>query len=139
MKSNFYNTKIPIFSFSGLYGLVNNAGICVCGEFEWLTWKQIQRQVEVNLLGTMRVTKYCMPLLKPTQGNSFLIWIEFTIEMSFFDKYNIVLEFKLYRNQRPKDVSILYFFLIKDIKDNIAQYSENNGMHKKAYFYLFLY
>lgn len=52
----------------GLYGLVNNAGICVCGEFEWLTWKQIQHQVEVNLLGTMRVTKYCMPLIKATQG-----------------------------------------------------------------------
>ena len=73
MKSNFYNTKILFFSFSGLYGLVNNAGICVCGEFEWLTWKQIQRQVEVNLLGTMRVTKYCMPLLKPTQGNVYFI------------------------------------------------------------------
>ena len=65
-----YIPYVSIFNFSGLYGLVNNAGICVCGEFEWLTWKQIQRQVEVNLLGTMRVTKYCMPLLKPTQGKS---------------------------------------------------------------------
>ena len=59
------------FLIAGLYGLVNNAGICVCGEFEWLTWKQIQRQVEVNLLGTMRVTKYCMPLLKSGQGKIF--------------------------------------------------------------------
>ena len=71
-------TKIQMHSiyFSGLYGLVNNAGICVCGEFEWLTWKQIQRQVEVNLLGTMRVTKYCMPLLKPTQGNDKYEYVE---------------------------------------------------------------
>ena len=66
--------------FSGLYGLVNNAGICVCGEFEWLTWKQIQRQVEVNLLGTMRVTKYCMPLLKSGQGKVF----EFSKHCSYF-------------------------------------------------------
>ena len=72
MEQIFRNTIIISYNFllyvSGLYGLVNNAGICVCGEFEWLTWKQIQHQVEVNLLGTMRVTKYCMPLLKATQG-----------------------------------------------------------------------
>lgn len=52
----------------GLYGLVNNAGVCVCGEFEWQTWTQIQQQVDVNLLGTLRVTKQCLPLLKAGQG-----------------------------------------------------------------------
>ena len=75
MKITWFNqgqTNLNLFCLiSGLYGLVNNAGICVCGEFEWLTWKQIQRQVEVNLLGTMRVTKYCMPLLKSGQGKVF--------------------------------------------------------------------
>ena len=53
---------------SGLYGLVNNAGVCVCGEYEWQTWSQIQKQVEVNVLGTLRVTKSCIPLLKAGQG-----------------------------------------------------------------------
>ena len=74
-------TNMKLFCLiAGLYGLVNNAGICVCGEFEWLTWKQIQRQVEVNLLGTMRVTKYCMPLLKSGQGKEF----EFLKHCSYF-------------------------------------------------------
>jgi len=52
----------------GLYAVVNNAGVCVCGEFDWQTWAQIQGQVEVNLLGTMRVIKNCLPLLKTGQG-----------------------------------------------------------------------
>ena len=59
--------------------------------------------------------------------------------MSFFDKYKMVLEFKLDRNQIPKNFSILYFFLIKDIKNNVVQYSENNGMHKKAYFFISIF
>lgn len=52
----------------GLYGVVNNAGVCVCGEFEWQTWDQISKQIEVNLLGSMRVIKKCLPLLKAGQG-----------------------------------------------------------------------
>jgi len=52
----------------GLYAVVNNAGVCVCGEFDWQTWSQIQSQVEVNVVGTMRVIKHCLPLLKSTQG-----------------------------------------------------------------------
>jgi len=52
----------------GLYAVINNAGVCVCGEFDWQTWNQIQSQVEVNILGTMRVIKRCLPLLKAGQG-----------------------------------------------------------------------
>jgi len=49
---------------AGLYAVVNNAGVCVCGEFDWQTWGQVQSQVETNLLGTLRVTKLSLPLLK---------------------------------------------------------------------------
>jgi 3-hydroxybutyrate dehydrogenase len=66
----------------GLYAVVNNAGVCVCGEFDWQTWgqvggrgvarwrksHQVERQVEVNLLGSLRVTKLCLPLLKRCLG-----------------------------------------------------------------------
>jgi 3-hydroxybutyrate dehydrogenase len=52
----------------GLYAVVNNAGVCVCGEFDWQTWPQIYSQMEVNLVGTMRVVKKCLPLLKNAQG-----------------------------------------------------------------------
>jgi NAD(P)-dependent dehydrogenase (short-subunit alcohol dehydrogenase family) len=68
-----YNYQYIIYKYcflflTGLYALINNAGICVCGEFEWQTWSQIQKQVEVNILGTLRVTKQCIPLLKAGQG-----------------------------------------------------------------------
>ena len=96
----------------GIYAVVNNAGVsikiflfmilcwffpsqvCVCGEFDWQTWDQVEKQVrelkrkkfqllntfwsipyfaslsffpikvEVNLLGSLRVTKLSLPLLK---------------------------------------------------------------------------
>jgi len=48
----------------GLYALINNAGICVCGEFEWQTWRQVENQINVNVLGTLRVTKAFLQLLK---------------------------------------------------------------------------
>ncbi|KAG8195492.1 hypothetical protein JTE90_010796 [Oedothorax gibbosus] len=51
-----------------LWALVNNAGVCVCGFFEWQTWLQCERQVQVNLLGTMRITKACLPLLRKMKG-----------------------------------------------------------------------
>ena len=51
-------------SFAGLFALINNAGVCVCGEFDWQTWTQIEDQVNVNILGTLRVTKLFLPLLK---------------------------------------------------------------------------
>jgi len=52
----------------GLYGLINNAGVCVCGEFDWQTIAQMETQVDVNLMGPLRVTKQCLPLLKAGQG-----------------------------------------------------------------------
>ena len=60
--------------------MVNNAGVCVCGEFEWQTWSQMEQQVNVNLLGALRVTKYCLPLLKAGQGNKCIVTtLDFTI------------------------------------------------------------
>jgi len=52
----------------GLYALINNAGVCVCGEFDWQTWGHIQKQIDVNFVGTLRVTKFCLPLLKAGEG-----------------------------------------------------------------------
>ena len=56
--------SLYIFSIAGLYALINNAGVCVCGEFDWQTWNHIESQVNVNILGTLRVIKAFLPLLK---------------------------------------------------------------------------
>jgi len=52
----------------GLWAVINNAGVCVCGEFDWQTMGQIEKQVQVNVVGTLRVTKMFLPLLKRGQG-----------------------------------------------------------------------
>lgn len=44
--------------------LVNNAGVMCFGEFEWQTWSQIEMQINVNLLGSMRLTKELIPLVR---------------------------------------------------------------------------
>ncbi|CAG2116354.1 unnamed protein product, partial [Medioppia subpectinata] len=38
------------------------------GEFDWLSWDQIQRQIDINLLGTMRVIKTLLPLIIQSKG-----------------------------------------------------------------------
>lgn len=52
----------------GLWGLVNNAGVCVLGEFEWMTPEQVERTMAVNLLGTLRLTKSCLPFIRRSKG-----------------------------------------------------------------------
>jgi hypothetical protein len=49
-KHPFPDFVILSLSFAGLYALINNAGVCVCGEFDWQTWDQINSQVEVSAL-----------------------------------------------------------------------------------------
>ncbi|CAK9813909.1 Estradiol 17-beta-dehydrogenase 2 [Anthophora quadrimaculata] len=44
--------------------LVNNAAKMIFGEFEWQTDEQLRNQVEVNLLGTMRITRELMPMIR---------------------------------------------------------------------------
>ena len=69
LKLTFTQDNLPAGE-EGLYAVVNNAGVAVCGEFDWQTWEQVERQVQVNLLGCLRVTKLCLPLLKKCGGGA---------------------------------------------------------------------
>ncbi|KAF4532258.1 hypothetical protein B566_EDAN004345 [Ephemera danica] len=59
---------LDITSNESLTALVNNAGVMVFGEFDWQTENQMSHQIEVNILGTMRMTRAFIPLLRPYQG-----------------------------------------------------------------------
>src|SRR5262249_32899066 len=48
----------------GIYGLVNNAGIGLRGYFEDLSEEEIQRVFEVNVFGTMAVTRAVLPHMR---------------------------------------------------------------------------
>ncbi|GLV40225.1 shroud [Carabus blaptoides fortunei] len=54
--------------YSELFALINNAGILVFGEFEWNTEKQIMKIFDINVIGTMNLTKALLPMLRKYSG-----------------------------------------------------------------------
>ncbi|XP_029473037.1 D-beta-hydroxybutyrate dehydrogenase, mitochondrial [Rhinatrema bivittatum] len=52
----------------GLWGLVNNAGISTFGEVEFTSMETYKEVAEVNLWGTIRVTKASLPLIRRAKG-----------------------------------------------------------------------
>lgn len=54
---------------TGLFGLVNNAGVAgIIGPTPWLTWEDFHQVLNVNTLGPIRVTLALLPLLQQAQG-----------------------------------------------------------------------
>uniref|UniRef100_A0A1I7SJA4 D-beta-hydroxybutyrate dehydrogenase, mitochondrial n=2 Tax=Bursaphelenchus xylophilus TaxID=6326 RepID=A0A1I7SJA4_BURXY len=52
-----------------LWALVNNAGFCaIYGPNDWVTMDEYKTSIEINLLGTIRMTKTFTPLLKRSRG-----------------------------------------------------------------------
>ncbi|XP_054627432.1 11-beta-hydroxysteroid dehydrogenase type 2 [Dunckerocampus dactyliophorus] len=55
--------------FKGLWGLVNNAGVCVnFGDIELSLMSNFRGCMEVNFFGTLNVTKSFLPLLRQAKG-----------------------------------------------------------------------
>ncbi|XP_073434800.1 D-beta-hydroxybutyrate dehydrogenase, mitochondrial-like isoform X1 [Dendrobates tinctorius] len=52
----------------GLWGLVNNAGIATFGDVEFTSLDTYKEVAEVNLWGTIRVTKAFLPLVRESKG-----------------------------------------------------------------------
>jgi NAD(P)-dependent dehydrogenase (short-subunit alcohol dehydrogenase family) len=53
----------------GLYGLVNNAGILINpGPTEWTPLRAYKQMFDVNVIGTVSLTKACLPLIRKSQG-----------------------------------------------------------------------
>jgi NAD(P)-dependent dehydrogenase (short-subunit alcohol dehydrogenase family) len=53
---------------TGLWGLFNNAGISVNGPIEFLEPDDLRRQLEVNVVGQVAVTRAFLPLLRRARG-----------------------------------------------------------------------
>ncbi|EFX74132.1 hypothetical protein DAPPUDRAFT_200252 [Daphnia pulex] len=51
-----------------LWAVVNNAGVACSSEIEWCPINIFENMLEVNTLGTVRVTKAFLPLLRESQG-----------------------------------------------------------------------
>jgi len=53
---------------AGLAGLVNNAGISINGPLEYLTSEDLRKQLDVNVVGQMAVTRAFLPLIRKAKG-----------------------------------------------------------------------
>ncbi len=53
-----------MFDVVGLWGVVNNAGLNIIGEIELMPMEQFERVCDINIMGMVRVTKACLPLLR---------------------------------------------------------------------------
>lgn len=53
---------------NGLWGLVNNAGVLHPGPIEWQSLEEMQTVMNVNLWGSVNVTKKFLPFIKKAQG-----------------------------------------------------------------------
>ncbi len=53
---------------TGLWGLVNNAGISLAGPIELLPLADVRTQFEVNVIGVLAVTQTFLPLLRKRRG-----------------------------------------------------------------------
>jgi NAD(P)-dependent dehydrogenase (short-subunit alcohol dehydrogenase family) len=61
-------TDPPPLELDGLDGLVNNAGIAVAGPLEFLPPDELRRQLEVNVVGQLRMTQMLLPALRAARG-----------------------------------------------------------------------
>jgi NAD(P)-dependent dehydrogenase (short-subunit alcohol dehydrogenase family) len=61
-------TDPPEIEVDELHGLVNNAGVAVAGPLEFLPPDELRRQLEVNVVGQLRVTQLVLPALRRVRG-----------------------------------------------------------------------
>jgi NAD(P)-dependent dehydrogenase (short-subunit alcohol dehydrogenase family) len=61
-------TEPPDLGIDELDGLVNNAGIAVAGPLEFLTADELRRQLEVNVVGQLRIVQMLLPALRACRG-----------------------------------------------------------------------
>lgn len=52
----------------GLWGLVNNAGVCYFAELEMTSDKLFKKVLDINLFGAVRITKSLLPLIRKAKG-----------------------------------------------------------------------
>jgi NAD(P)-dependent dehydrogenase (short-subunit alcohol dehydrogenase family) len=48
--------------------VVNNAGVSALSEIDMLPNAEFQKMMDVNVMGTVKVTKLCLPLLRQSKG-----------------------------------------------------------------------
>lgn len=53
---------------NGLFGLINNAGICLPGNIEWLPSEAYKQTMDINFHAPVNLTYHLLPLIKKAKG-----------------------------------------------------------------------
>lgn len=69
-RSHVFDIVYPLNHGSGLWAVVNNAGISQWAEIEWSTIKDFSYMVDINLFGSIRTTLAFLPLVRASKGPS---------------------------------------------------------------------
>jgi NAD(P)-dependent dehydrogenase (short-subunit alcohol dehydrogenase family) len=69
---DFMGRRLAVKSSGRIDVLVNNAGYALMGSLEDLSMKEIQDQLETNLLGAIRVTQQVLPVMR-AQGSGIIV------------------------------------------------------------------
>lgn len=69
---DFMSRRLAVKSSGRIDVLVNNAGYALMGSLEDLSMKEIQDQLETNLLGAIRVTQQVLPVMR-AQGSGIIV------------------------------------------------------------------
>lgn len=67
------NTVSHTLGNKKLWAVVNNAGIAASGEVEWVGSSVCQENIEINTIGTYRVTRAFLPLLRRSGGRLVIV------------------------------------------------------------------
>lgn len=78
--------------------LINNAGVCIAGEFDLFTWPHIEQVLNVNINGTIRTVKLFLDLVTRHQSRILIVgsvnglfaypgWLEFLILINAVTNY----------------------------------------------------
>lgn len=70
--------RIRISFSEVLWGLVNNAGVSQYGAVEWVSMDDYRNICEVNLFGTIAVTKAFLPLIRSAKGENIFVNVSVT-------------------------------------------------------------
>ncbi|XP_069951308.1 D-beta-hydroxybutyrate dehydrogenase, mitochondrial isoform X2 [Cherax quadricarinatus] len=62
--------KVLLPEGEGVWGLVNNAGVCTLGPVEWVSMEGFRKDPEVNVFGLVAATKTFLPLVRLAKGTS---------------------------------------------------------------------
>lgn len=63
-----FNNINELLNGSYLYGLINNAGICIPSPLELLCLSDLRRQLDTNVVGQLLVTQHALPLIRKAKG-----------------------------------------------------------------------